>query len=81
MPPVSQQQRKAMRAAAASPKVAKQMGIPQKVAREFNKSDPGGKLPRTAADYSQGNASQSKGSARPTALKVTAKRTAKKNRR
>lgn len=45
MPPVSQKQRKAMRAAAANPGVAKKMGIPRSVAREFNASDPGGKLP------------------------------------
>ena len=48
MPPVSEQQRKAMRAAAANPKVAKKMGIPKKVAQEFNASDPGGKLPGRA---------------------------------
>ena len=43
MPPVSQNQRKAMFAAAAGKST---LGIPKKVGREFVKSDKGGKLPR-----------------------------------
>jgi len=35
MPPVSRAQNRAMQAAKASPAVAKKLGIPQKVAREF----------------------------------------------
>ena len=46
MPPVSEQQRKFMRAAAANPEMRKREGISKKVAEEFNKADPGGKLPR-----------------------------------
>lgn len=43
MPPVSQQQRKAMAAAA---KGKSSLGIPKKVGREFMSSDKGGKLPK-----------------------------------
>ena len=43
MPPVSQQQRKAMYAAAAGKST---LGIPKKVGKEFVKSDKGGKLPK-----------------------------------
>lgn len=42
MPPVSQAQRKAMRAAAAGKST---LGIPAKVGKEFDAADPGGKLP------------------------------------
>jgi len=42
MPPVSQQQRKAMAAAA---KGKSTLGIPKKVGKEFMKADKGGKLP------------------------------------
>lgn len=42
MPPVSQAQRRAMRAAAAGKST---LGIPKKVGREFSAADPGGKLP------------------------------------
>lgn len=45
MPPVSEAQRKAMRAAEAG---ASTLGIPQSVGKEFSASDPGGKLPVTA---------------------------------
>ena len=45
MPPVSQAQRRAMRAAAAGKST---IGIPKKVGKEFVKSDKGGKLPRRA---------------------------------
>jgi hypothetical protein len=45
MPPVSERQRKLMQAAAASPEVRRQRGISKKVAAEFVRSDPGGKLP------------------------------------
>lgn len=48
MPPVSERQRKAMRAAAAG---KSNLGIPQKVGREFSKADPGGKLPRRAKKH------------------------------
>lgn len=43
MPPRSQAQRKAMRAAAAGQST---LGIPRKVGKEFSKADPGGRLPR-----------------------------------
>jgi hypothetical protein len=49
MPPVSTAQRRLMRAAAASPEVRARTGITKKVASEFNRADPGGKLPRKAA--------------------------------
>lgn len=45
MPMRSQRQRAAMHAAAEGKST---LGIPRKVAREFVKSDKGGKLPRTA---------------------------------
>lgn len=44
MPPVSEQQRKLMHAAAAAPGGAG--GVPQSVGKEFAASDPGGKLPK-----------------------------------
>ena len=43
MPPKSQAQRRAMRAAAAGKST---LGIPKKVGKEFSQSDPGGKLPK-----------------------------------
>jgi hypothetical protein len=43
MPPRSEAQRRAMRAAASGKST---LGIPRKVGKEFSKSDPGGKLPR-----------------------------------
>lgn len=43
MPPKSQAQRKAMRAAAAG---KSRLGIPRKVGREYSKADSGGKLPK-----------------------------------
>lgn len=39
MPSASEKQRRTMEAAAADPKFAKRMGIPQKVAREFRAAD------------------------------------------
>lgn len=45
MPPVSQQQRKAMFAAAAGKST---LGIPKKVGKEFAAADKGGKLPKRA---------------------------------
>ena len=45
MPPKSEAQRRAMRAAAAGKST---VGIPQKVGKEFVKSDTGGKLPKRA---------------------------------
>jgi hypothetical protein len=45
MPPVSEKQRRLFRAAAANPALRKQKGISLSVARDFNESDPGGKLP------------------------------------
>lgn len=42
MPPVSQKQRRFMRWAAAHPK---ESGVSKKVSGEFNRADPGGKLP------------------------------------
>jgi hypothetical protein len=43
MPPKSEAQRKAMRAAAAGEST---LGIPKKVGKEFSAADPGGKLPK-----------------------------------
>jgi len=43
MPPVSEAQRRAMRAAAAGKST---LGIPKKVGREFSQADKGGKLPK-----------------------------------
>ena len=43
MPPVSEKQRRAMRAAASGKST---IGIPKKVGKEYSKSDPGGKLPK-----------------------------------
>jgi len=43
MPPVSEKQRRAMRAAASGKST---IGIPKKVGKEFSKADPGGKLPK-----------------------------------
>ena len=42
MPPVSEKQRRFMRWAAENPKAS---GVSKKVSGEFNKADPGGKLP------------------------------------
>lgn len=44
MPPKSEKQRRAMRAAAAGKST---LGIPKKVGREFLKADKGGKLPKS----------------------------------
>jgi hypothetical protein len=43
MPPVSEKQRRAMRAAASGKST---IGIPKKVGKEYSKADPGGKLPK-----------------------------------
>ncbi len=43
MPPKSEKQRKAMRAAASGKST---LGIPKKVGQEFSAADPGGKLPQ-----------------------------------
>jgi len=51
MPPVSQQQRKAMFAAAAGKST---LGIPKKVGKEFVKADKGGKLPDKASQPKKG---------------------------
>jgi hypothetical protein len=45
MPPVSEKQRRAMRAAAAGKST---LGIPKTVGREFSDADKGGKLPKKA---------------------------------
>ena len=45
MPPVSQAQRRFFRWAQANPKAAAAEGVKPAVAKEFNTSDPGGKLP------------------------------------
>jgi hypothetical protein len=39
MPSVSKKQERTMAAAAHNPKFARKVGIPQKVAKEFNKAD------------------------------------------
>jgi hypothetical protein len=49
MPMVSQQQRKAMHAAASGNST---LGIPKKVGREFVAADQGGKLPKKVGQYS-----------------------------
>jgi hypothetical protein len=46
MPPVSQAQRKAMRAAASGRTT---LGIPKSVGKDFSKADKGGKLPKFKA--------------------------------
>jgi hypothetical protein len=43
VPPVSEAQRRAMRAAASGKST---LGIPKKVGKEFSAADPGGKLPK-----------------------------------
>ena len=43
MPPRSEAQRRAMRAAAGGKST---LGIPKKVGQEFSEADPGGKLPQ-----------------------------------
>lgn len=50
MPPVSEKQRKAMRAAKAGHST---LGIPKKVGAEFSAADPGGKLPKKKKKRSQ----------------------------
>lgn len=52
MPSTSQKQARLMAAAAHDPKFAKKVGVPTKVAKEFNKADTGVKmksLPKRAA--------------------------------
>jgi hypothetical protein len=49
MPPRSEQQRKAMYAAASGNST---LDIPKKVGREFVEADPGGKLPKKVGQYS-----------------------------
>lgn len=46
MPPRSEAQRRLFRWAAAHPKQAAKEGISRSVAKEFNDTDPGGKLPK-----------------------------------
>jgi hypothetical protein len=45
VPPVSEAQRRAMRAAESG---KSRLGIPKKVAREYDRADKGGKLPKRA---------------------------------
>ena len=45
MPPVSEKQRRLMRAVANDPAVAKKTGVSRTIAKEFNAADKGGKLP------------------------------------
>lgn len=49
MPSSSEKQKRTMAAAAHDPKFAKKMGIPQSVAKDFNKADT--KKPRHARMY------------------------------
>jgi hypothetical protein len=49
MPPRSEQQRKAMHAAASGNST---LGIPKKVGKEFADADKGGKLPKRVGQYS-----------------------------
>lgn len=46
MPSKTPKQARTMAAAAHNPKFAKKMGIPAKVAKEFNQADTGGKMLR-----------------------------------
>ena len=46
MPSKSQKQNRFMHAAAKNPKMAKRMGVPQKVAKDFVKADAGRKIKR-----------------------------------
>jgi hypothetical protein len=48
MPSTTAKQARTMAAAAHSPQFARKVGIPQKVAREFNQADKGGALLKTA---------------------------------
>ena len=48
MPSKSQKQARLMAAAAHDPAFAKNVGVPMKVAKEFNKADKGGKLLKKA---------------------------------
>lgn len=52
MPPVSQQQRKLMWAAAS--KKGGVAGVPQSVGKEFAEADPGGKLPKRKTKKGKG---------------------------
>lgn len=45
MPSKTAKQKRTMAAAAHNPSFAKKMGIPQKVAKEFNRADAGRKAP------------------------------------
>lgn len=58
MPPVSERQRRAMFAAKAG---KSNLGIPQKVGAEFVKTDPGGKLPKSAPKHEGGGPVYTKG--------------------
>jgi hypothetical protein len=51
MPPVSEKQRRLFRWAASDPKAAAERGIKPSVAKDFNESDPGGKLPKRKSLY------------------------------
>jgi hypothetical protein len=46
MPSKSPKQARTMAAAAHNPQFAKKVGIPAKVAKEFNKADAGAKMPK-----------------------------------
>lgn len=48
MPSKSEKQARFMAAAAHDPKFAKRVGVPQSVAKEFNKEDTGGKMLKQA---------------------------------
>lgn len=52
MPPVSEKQRRAMRAAASGQST---LGIPPSVGKDFSDADPGGKLPSAAPSERQSN--------------------------
>ena len=55
MPSKSPAQARMMAAAAHDPKFAKRVGVPVKVAKEFNKADTGTKLLSTAMHKSRGS--------------------------
>lgn len=60
MPSKSPKQARTMRAAAHNPAFAKKVGIPQKVAREFEAADEGKTKPRYMQSRSRGRGRNSK---------------------
>ena len=59
MPSTSAKQARMMAAAAHNPAFAKRVGVPQKVAQEFNRADKGGKLLRKKRNIKGGETDES----------------------